>query len=302
MSTMDFEESGSCCVCCWAVAAALVAAVVFVIKKKLSLPKRVVETALTNGTPGSKVTLFGLPTTGDILFSVSSPCAKAAAFLQLSGLDFEYKLTSPMNAPKGKLPYIVHGDDVVADSSFIIRYLVNTYTSDNDTMLGKLLVKLTPEQNAVGTAVKVMCENDIYNFLIYYRWLTPVSSQFLKEGFLKKLPWGVRHLMLRIIQLSMDSWLFGQGFIRHHEKDMLHLVLEDFKSIEAFIGTKDFLVADEPTIHDCALFATLDNSFTFGPKELEDFIASSNVLNSYHARMKKLLTEKELNMASNNNC
>ncbi|MEO6561593.1 MAG: hypothetical protein ABIN99_00895 [Nitrosospira sp.] len=41
----------------------------------------------------------------------------------MANIEYEIKMTLPSEAPKGKLPYIEDGDEVLADSGFIALHL-----------------------------------------------------------------------------------------------------------------------------------------------------------------------------------
>ncbi|MGI9409563.1 MAG: glutathione S-transferase N-terminal domain-containing protein, partial [Hyphomicrobiaceae bacterium] len=59
---------------------------------------------------------FGLP-------DPSPFCMKAMALLRLSGLEHRCAPGDPRKAPKGKLPYLVDGDDIIPDTTFIRWHL-----------------------------------------------------------------------------------------------------------------------------------------------------------------------------------
>ena len=50
----------------------------------------------------------------------------------MANIEYEIKVTLPSEAPKGKLPYIEDGDEVLADSGFIVMHLKTNY-KDLDT-------------------------------------------------------------------------------------------------------------------------------------------------------------------------
>jgi glutathione S-transferase len=91
-----------------------------------------------------------------------------------------------LQSPKGKVPFIEHGGQLVADSEIILGYLTRTFAGAGK--LGKLVPwhELTPQQQAVGTALRVLTEDHLYWAGIYYtvrrlffvttqRWFFPLS-------------------------------------------------------------------------------------------------------------------------------
>ena len=47
-------------------------------------------------------------------------CYKTETYLRIANIDYEIKVRLPSEALKGKLPYIEDGDEVMADSGFIV--------------------------------------------------------------------------------------------------------------------------------------------------------------------------------------
>jgi hypothetical protein len=60
------------------------------------------------------------------LIDLSQPVMKVDMYLRLAKLPYKlvpFSMESFAAAPKGKLPYIVDGEDRIADSNFIINHL-----------------------------------------------------------------------------------------------------------------------------------------------------------------------------------
>jgi glutathione S-transferase len=66
-------------------------------------------------------------------------------------------------APKGKLAYIVDGQEKIADSNFIVDYLKRSYGDPLDA-------KLAPAERAAGHAMKRMIEENLYWVIVAERW------------------------------------------------------------------------------------------------------------------------------------
>ena len=54
---------------------------------------------------------------------LKSFCCKKEMCLRMAGIEYEVKPALPMNAPKGKLPYIEDRDIILGDSDFLVLYL-----------------------------------------------------------------------------------------------------------------------------------------------------------------------------------
>jgi hypothetical protein len=73
-----------------------------------------------------------------------------------------------MSPSVAQLPYIEHGKVTVPDSTFIIRYLTNTYPEK--------IPNLTAEQETMSTAATAILETRFVMGLGMARWLTKQAS------------------------------------------------------------------------------------------------------------------------------
>jgi glutathione S-transferase len=92
------------------------------------------------------------------LVDISAFVTKVDAYLRLAKLPFKvvpFSMESFAAAPKGKLPFIIDGQETIADSSFIIDYLKKKYGDPLDA-------RLDPAERAAGHAIKRMVEENFY--------------------------------------------------------------------------------------------------------------------------------------------
>ena len=68
------------------------------------------------------IRLYGFGTLSPLL-DLSPFVAKLEAYLHLAGVEFEKRAGDIRKAPRGKLPFIRHGEEVVTDSQGVIDYL-----------------------------------------------------------------------------------------------------------------------------------------------------------------------------------
>ena len=68
---------------------------------------------------------FGLPDPSPFV-------TKAEVLLKMAGLPYRMDTKGFRKAPKGKLPYIRDGEDIIADSTFIRLHLEKRYNIDFD--------------------------------------------------------------------------------------------------------------------------------------------------------------------------
>ena len=104
----------------------------------------------------------------------SPACIKLLAFLRMVGVEYEYvpaREHHMLGAPKAKIPFVWHknlnGGKKMGDSQFVIDALLSTQSfriQDPDAAL-------TPEQHAIGMAVRCMLEESLYfGAIIQMRW------------------------------------------------------------------------------------------------------------------------------------
>lgn len=73
------------------------------------------------------------------------------------------------------MPYIKHGDNLIADSTFIINYLKNTYKDD-------IIVKdiASPLRRSAVRAARIMAEEHLYYASLSIFFLTKEVLLFIK--------------------------------------------------------------------------------------------------------------------------
>ncbi|KAL3147244.1 hypothetical protein ABBQ32_002737 [Trebouxia sp. C0010 RCD-2024] len=88
--------------------------------------------------------------------------------MRFANLHYTRGVSNPADAPKGQLPYITHGDDVVADSTFIIKYLEATYGRPPPY---SSLRPLNRHQQAIAAACMAITSDRLTQGLMYYRFV-----------------------------------------------------------------------------------------------------------------------------------
>ena len=116
---------------------------------------------------------FGLPDPSPFV-------TKAEVLLKMAGLPYRMDTKGFRKAPKGKLPYIRDGEDIIADSTFIRLHLEKRYNIDFDE-------GLSPKERGLAWAVEKMCEDHLYWLLVYARLgrrreLQARPGQILRRG------------------------------------------------------------------------------------------------------------------------
>lgn len=190
--------------------------------------------------------MWGLP-------NVSPFCMKVETYLRMANIPYQSKyVRNPTKAPKGKLPYIEDGDEVISDSSFIINYLKQKYGDALDR-------NLTPLQNAEKLAMQRLMEEHLYWIILYFRWIDPRTWDDVKNAFFGKLPFYLKWYIPNKVRNYMQQQLYFQGMGRNTTDEVFELGAADLKDITIFMGGNKFIFEDQPTSLDATAYAFLAN-------------------------------------------
>jgi len=151
-----------------------------------------------------------------------------AAFGQPSGTPFGVKATillrmadlphkivyvdDPRKAPKGKMPLIVDGAQVIADSTFIRHHLEQAHGADFDA-------GLTAEEKGVSLAFLRLAEEHLYWSIVAARWLIDDNWAKLRDIFFEPIPKLIRPIIAGQIRKKMTRDMYGHGMGRHSLDD-----------------------------------------------------------------------------------
>ncbi len=190
---------------------------------------------------------------------------KVHTFLRMAGIEYESRgnIGYLRKSPKGKLPYLKDGDEIVADSSFIIDYLTEKYSVDLDDHLSK-------EQKAQAYFAKKAFEESWYWCGVYFRWAHEPSWQKLKPIFFKSLSFPLSKIVPLVARKGIVGTIKGQGTGKHTESEILTIAKQHFDHFEAQLGDKQYWFGDKPSSIDAIAFAFLAQAILF---ELDNPIA-----------------------------
>lgn len=183
---------------------------------------------------------------------------KVHTFLRMSGIQYESKdgMDNLQKAPKGKLPFLKDGENVIADSTFIISYLNENYPNTLDA-------NLSAEQKAQAYFISKSLEESFYWCGMHFRWIHDDSWKVIKDVFFGKMPFPLKNVVPLIVRKGMRKSLHSQGVGRHSEEDILAIAKTHLDHFDAFLGDKSFCFGDEPSSIDATLFAFLAQAILF---------------------------------------
>jgi len=217
---------------------------------------------------------FGLP-------DASPFCLKAMCLLNLSGTDWENNPGSDIRkAPMQKLPVLIDGDKIVADSDAIRAHLEESAEIDFDS-------PLDTKQRAISRSIIRMVEEHLYFCVVYDRWKLDSSWEQLKDNIFSDLPKPLKYFIPRIVRRSVLSNLHGQGIGRFSYDDMLIRAAADLQSLESMLDEGPFLFGQEPTAADASVGSMLISISVFPENTLlKQRIHSSEILMKYIGAIK----------------
>jgi glutathione S-transferase len=151
-------------------------------------------------------------------------------------------------APKGKLPYIRDGEDIIADSTFIRLHLERRYNIDFDE-------GLSPKERGLACAIEKMCEDHLYWLLVHERWAEDANFKRGPAKFFDAAPAPVRPFVKWFIRRKVKQALHGQGAGRYSQSERAILADRAFASLSAILGGQSYIMGEKPCGADATVFA-----------------------------------------------
>ena len=191
------------------------------------------------------------PTFG--LRNASPFCLKTEALLVHTGQPYVIETSGdPRKAPKGKLPVLRHRGKLIADSTFIRRYLEETLSFDFDA-------GLTDVERATSDAFIKLCEEHLYWVIFYSRWMEEKHWPVLRDAYFVDIPALLRPLITLQIRKGAFGAMQGHGLGRHSRKEIYELGAADLLSLSRFLGDKPFFMGNTRTGADATVYAWLSS-------------------------------------------
>ncbi|KAG9237444.1 putative glutathione S-transferase [Amylocarpus encephaloides] len=218
---------------------------------------------------------------------------------RLAGLSYRVEPGSPLQAPRGKIPYISianpdSGDQpptLLGDSTLIIEKL------EADGLLDDLNSKLSPVENARDLALRALLEDRLYFYQNYERW--HVNYYTMRPGVLWAMPYPVQVVVGLLAYRKIASTLSGQGTMRYSYEEIGAFRRHIWESIDALLtesrnkkkvedGPSDspfwVLGGDGPSEVDATVFGFVSSALvcTAGPDSMKLVKSLPNVVEYAH--------------------
>ncbi len=187
------------------------------------------------------------------LMNASPFCMKVEVFLRLAGLDYRCVNDAlPMRTPKGKLPVIRDGGEVIADSQAIIEHLQKQHTS-------QLPASLRAAETGSQLATRRMLEEHTYFCALWLRWIDDSGWRATGPAFFGHLPWPLRSVVPPLVRRKMRRDLQGQGMGRHRRDEICARAVMDLQALVDILGFQPYFGGGEPATIDATTYAFLAN-------------------------------------------
>ena len=175
-------------------------------------------------------------------------CVKADVLMKMSGLSYERGHGALGKAPKGKLPFLDDDGKIVADSTFIRWHLEKSHGIDFDP-------GLSDSEKATAWAFEKLCEDNLYWATVHARWVDDANFDAGPRHFFAAAPAVVRPLVIAKVRRDVRRSLQGHGMGRHTRAEIEQLAIHGYAAISAKLGSKPFLMGDQPCGADATVFA-----------------------------------------------
>jgi glutathione S-transferase len=186
----------------------------------------------------------------------SSPFViKVMVQLKLAGLAFREVQGNPLKAPKKFLPYIEDEGATVADSELIRRHIEQKYAFDFDA-------NLSAEQKATAWAIERMCEDHLYFAMLWERWLDKGNFKKGVGTMFGIVPAPLRPIAKKMLIRQNTQRLHGHGLGRHPKGDIVALAIRDIDALATLLGTKPYIMGNEPCGADGFVFGIVTSILT----------------------------------------
>ena len=171
------------------------------------------------------------------------------------------------------MPFIVHGDKVVPDSSAIVDYFFKNFDCREIANHAEV-----PELYAL----QKMIEESLYFAMLYNRWVDKDNTKVVFDTFAPLFPLFLGKPALKLIRFNLIKQAKAQGTGRHTKSEVYELAVRELNVLEAYLDAKRFLMGEQISSIDCTAYAFLITILKQEiPSPLQDFIAGSKPIISY---------------------
>lgn len=188
------------------------------------------------------------------LSDISQFVMKVETYLRMTEIPYNienYPIFALDKTPKGKLPFIEEDGKRVADSGFIVEYIVEKHGD-------KLDGGLDTRQRAISHAMRRMIEENLNWLIVQTRWRIDDNwKTFMDQLFEGFEDQKLLDVALPQVREAVLSEFWGHGIGRHSEEEVWHLGRNDISALSDFLGDNPYFMGDAPTSLDASAFSFL---------------------------------------------
>lgn len=180
---------------------------------------------------------------------------KVFAFLRLAGLTFTHKhIVDASSAPRGQLPYLVDGEEIIGDSDSIIAYLMGRYELNIDDVL-------TPPQQDLGHMVRRTLD-DLYWVMSYSRWQDERYWPTFRDALRRACPELTDEQIAKARDFNHRRYHF-QGIGRYTPAEAYARGVADLMVLSNLVPEHRFVFGDNPTSTDASIYGFISNIYFY---------------------------------------
>jgi glutathione S-transferase len=180
---------------------------------------------------------------------------KVYAFLKLCQLPFRHEhIFDASKAPRGQLPYLMDGDEVIGDSDTIIAHLIDKYALDIDN-------GLTPGQRDTHLLVRRTLD-DLYWVMSFSRWKDERYWPRFMDIIRRSHP-NVTVEALEAAREYNSKRYYYQGIGRYEPDQAYARGIADLGVLANLLAESDYLFGAKPGSIDAALYGFIANIYFY---------------------------------------
>jgi glutathione S-transferase len=212
------------------------------------------------------ITLYSYPT----LFGVADNNGyglKVFAFMRLVGLPFVHEhIFDASAAPRGQLPYIVDGDEIVGDSETILAHLIRRHRLTIDAAL-------SARDRDLSLLVTRLLD-DLYWVMSYSRWKDDRYWPAFRSALMREHPSLTEEGLARAREFNFQRYHF-QGIGRYAPDAAYARGLADLGVLADLVPVDGYLHGARPTSVDAGIYGFIANIYFYDINTpLKQFVSS----------------------------
>ncbi len=185
-------------------------------------------------------------------------CAKVRICLQLKGVPYRRVTLTVARMrelrqlnPLGKVPVLVDGGRVIADSTAIIRHLEALHPEP-------ALLPADPAARAYCDLVEEWADEALYFPIGAFKWLNPANRVTALHNTMRELGGGLLQPLLgRALALRIQRRYRAHGYPASALPLLEERMRQNLATLAGLLGERAFLLGRSPTSADVAVFAQL---------------------------------------------